>query len=354
MAVFSDSIGNHYMGDCIYANHNINYPTYNFLQASEHSTVVSDITAILSNSGMKYRNVIPQATFNDSTAFGTSKVIMNLAPNSDTIDDRYVWSIGKFLNTTFHSTTGYSGAPDYCLFNDSGHASTTTAFSSANNLYGFSDRNPPALEPILLNSGHGNWGFYDYIATPNSIYSDVHWSGVSDGESVGFFITQSQFNVDYRINGFVYMGIVDDVNTNDNYYSENIATKSIFLMGYNSTKTNPSYNTTVTVRGSHYIGGSGKILLYTGEAFYPIVCSDAQTPSTQWATDLYVLDNDIDKGYPTLGRVRNMLYAQGTYTLGKPVKIAGSVFPDAGHNHWLPVGNYGTYTILLRCYSSVV
>jgi len=63
-------------------------------------------------------------------------------------------------------------------------------------------------------------------------------------------------------------------------------------------------------------------------------------------------DNDT-LGYPAIGRVRNLLLAQGTYTIGKPVKIAPSVYPDDGFNRWLPVGTFSGKTVLMRCYSSV-
>jgi hypothetical protein len=107
--------------------------------------------------------------------------------------------------------------------------------------------------------------------------------------------------------------------------------------------------------GWHYdVGNSvNKQILSTGNAFYNITCADLQTPGAQHASGFYVLYND-NLLYPMMGRYPDLLYAQGTYIIGKPVKIDGAVFPDLGHNHWLPVARWGSFTILMRCYSSLV
>lgn len=100
-------------------------------------------------------------------------------------------------------------------------------------------------------------------------------------------------------------------------------------------------------------GIAEKTLLETGRATYAISCSDGQTPTSQWATDMWVFDNNAGLGYPVIGRVPNMLLGTGTYTYLKPVKIQGSVFPDSGSPWYLPVGMYAGKTLLMRCYSSI-
>lgn len=58
-------------------------------------------------------------------------------------------------------------------------------------------------------------------------------------------------------------------------------------------------------------------------------------------------------GFPRWAGYGGMLLGTGTYTLGKPVKIQGSVFPDGGSQWYIPVGTYAGKTLLMRCYSSM-
>lgn len=350
--VFNDAIGNYFIGDCIYGNHNLFYPSVNFLQAQSHSGIMSEMASMLGSAGMNYRNLVSQATID---AVSTEIVFGNFAPSTDTIDDRWVWTM-EFLymvHPNFHNTISYGGlnnAADLVLFNDSGHTGTTT-YNNANNRFRFCYRDGILTE--VNTNVHKSYGFYHPSGVDSLLYTDVYWSCVCDGESLAIFMTQHRLDQDYRVNAFVYMGRLTDVNTTL-IPSPNVENTTIFLMAYNFTQTFPEYDTTAYLRGGHYSGsGFGKVILDSGDAIYPITCADAQTPGTQHLSDLVVLE-DFGTGTPIrLGTCRNLRYGQGIYTLGQPVTIQGPVFPDAGHNHWLPVANLGTYTIFKRCYSSV-
>jgi hypothetical protein len=68
---------------------------------------------------------------------------------------------------------------------------------------------------------------------------------------------------------------------------------------------------------------------------------------------MYVFDNNPAIGSPCIGRVRNLLLAQGTYVIGMIVRIQGTVVPDNGFNRWVAIGTFAGKTVLMRCYSSV-
>jgi len=147
---------------------------------------------------------------------------------------------------------------------------------------------------------------------------------------------------------FYYAGKLLNVNTNFNYYNNAFVNQCVVFWAYTVTN-----SVSLPISGAHFISGSQKNLLQTGRAVYTISCSDGQTPGSQWATDMWVYDNNSTLGFPVIGRVPNLLLGIGSYTYLKPVKIQGSVFPDNGSPWYLPVGTFAGKTLLMRCYSSV-
>ena len=356
MAIYSDSIGNHFLGDCIYGNHRIDYPTISHLQAFSHSALSSELNSLGTLSfGSKLYHVASQVNL-DNFAQANPIPLIGWTPISDNecsnarfliCNKENTWGLGEnnftqYSHLSLHNNTGFNGSysslpvtPPNMLSNITVGGTTFSVLNTArHNIEGFL---PPLLNPTV---------------------SRIEWAGVSDGESLGLF----KYQVDLVNNRsrffFRYQGILDQVNTNFNYYSANSLSNCIMFLGRSESGVTDRYENTgssleAIVAGSHYINGTPKLILATGDAQYPIVCADAQSPTPTWATDMYVFDNNPSLGYPAMGKVRNLLFAQGTFTIGKPVRISPSVYPDAGFNCWLPVGGFGGKTILMRCYSSV-
>lgn len=344
MTIYSDNAGNKFLGNCIYANHSINYPSVNFLQAHPHSSISAELTALLTASGLQYRNVLSQANF-DST--GTiNKLICAFAPSVDTIDDRYALFVQHFF---VNGNNGFFNR-DVIMFNNSGYTGVDTV-SMTNSVAGVYSNFATSGGLNELTSFTLVGFSYDF-ETQDSLRSAIYWCGVADNSSLCLFSIQYNLSTRNIIRThFAYAGLLSDVNSNFNYYDQNINTKSILMSSTTTDNSSPTLFPNVYV--AHYIVNAHKLALTTGDAQYPIACSDGQTPTAQWATDMYVFDDNATLGYPAIGRVRNLLLAQGTYTIGKPVRIQGSVMPDNGFNCWLPVGTFGGKVVLMRCYSSV-
>lgn len=349
--VYTDSIGNAYLGDCSWANHSVGFPTIKFLQGLPlGSNFSSELTALCDTAGLLYRNVVPQIDIDNylsSASPSLQKSLLHFGSAGD-IDDRYG------LYVAFSGNNTGSGGPS-TLFNNNGSTNETNLLNEDLNLL---SRTSNAEGTYGLSGGFIRINFNRLNLTD---YSPIQVCGVADAYSISLFFTQKRL-----ISGtglgilslFVHAGLLADVNTNFNYYS---ATKfnSSFIMagGINSLSTSVTesnlLNSAFTVNARHYISATSKYPLVTGDASYAIVCSDGQNPTSQWATDMYVFDNNSDLGNPAIGRVRNLLLATGSYTIGKPVKIEGTAMPDAGFNRWLPVGNYAGKVLLMRCYSTV-
>jgi hypothetical protein len=346
MTIYNDNAGNKFLGDCIYANHNVSYSSVNFLQAHPHSSISAELTDLCTQSGLKFRDVISQATADTNARIGNT-IVLTFGANSDDIDDRYTFVTNGFLSGT---SGGSASSPPVGLFNNFGFVGTTT-YSNTNSLagLGFSNNQPTISTSNISFSDSLNAltgiDFYN-----NSAYSILQWAGVCDGESLGLFAYIKRLTDNREQYIFYYAGQLIDVNTNNDYYSASKITSSILCCVVNRVSFTPTPTTLMGV--GHYISNAPKLALTTGDAQYSIACSDGQNPTAQWATDFYVFDNNDSFGYPAIGRVRNLLLAQGDYTIGKPVKISGTVQPDNGFNAWLPVGTFAGKTVLMRCYSS--
>jgi hypothetical protein len=226
------------------------------------------------------------------------------------------------------------------IYNNSGSTSAggTTIVSATNRLYylnfGLSATGNSLLNNLLLQP---------FVS--NTAYSPVQWAGASDGSYLALCLSQRDFAGNISRINFMYSGLLSDINTGFGYYNSSLTTQTISLVSFAGGSN--------AALGAHYISSAGKLILSSGDASYSIACSDGQTPTSQWATDFYAFDNNTTLGFPAIGRVRGMLLGIGTYTLGKPVKIIGSVFPDGGSPWYLPVGTFAGKTLLMRCYSSM-
>lgn len=361
--IFSDAAGYTYLGDCLYANHNLDYPTDNFLLSVSNDEVMGLLDSYFTNAGIQYRSIISQSLYNTRFAdtAGQSFMMWTWAPSSDVINDRF--SI-NFTNTqTYNSNESASSSSGRCtlvMFNNNGCGvanggdNTTTGNTNNNGLIN--------LFPVATNFSRTWWWYFREASIE---FSQPQWTMASDGEYLAVNLYQRRWTTQRSRNFFMYQGIVDDVNTGFNYYSANNISKSIMLIS-RSARGNSStlgFNSELTTDidalwggtiggGAHYVAGNPRLLLTEGKAQYTFVCSDGQTPQATWLSDFYVFDNNPDIGSPAIGKVRGLLLGTGDFTYGKPVKITGSVVPDSGSRWYLPVGLYAGKTILMKCYSS--
>lgn len=332
MTVYTDAVGNVLMGDCIYANHDIAFPNNKYLLTDTgFNDFPADLSTLVTNAGLRVRHTATLAqlerTLTYTNTFSDGVVFVSFGGNSDTINNRY--------SLFFSTQQGTSAALGVGLYNNSGYVGTN--FHNGTNAYWFvGDGDGPTVG----------------CSIPFTNRDRVRFAAVADSESLALFTYQHSTTGLLEVQRFLYAGLLADINTNYNYYSLNNINKSVRL------NLQLSGVGAGQIQGFHILSQlSSPFVTYynktTGVGIYPIVCADAQSPTSQWATDFYVFDNNATLGYPAIGRVRNLLLAQGSYTIGKPVKIQGGVVPDAGFNRWLPVGMWGTYTVLMRCYSSV-
>jgi hypothetical protein len=138
------------------------------------------------------------------------------------------------------------------------------------------------------------------------------------------------------------MNYLDNINTQFSYYNENI------INGCNITvkDSNNIFNS------YHYINDTNKQVLADSYSHYPIICADAQIPATPWVSEQYILDNNIDIGFPAIGSIPNFL---GSPSLTHPLLIPNTIISltlPPGQNNWLPIGRWLGKTIFMRCYSS--
>lgn len=347
MTIYNDGAGNFFLGDCIYSNSRVDYPNVPFLSTgSLYGNIASNLDELCTDAGLLFRDILPQADWDNGAtgAYGSSMIAFSAS--SDTIDDRYTFNRNLFFSASSNTSPGH-----VAMYNDLGFSGVNahTAFTSNPNavleLRGWNSIGASASTGASV-SGYG------FNSSQNSsIYSYIYVTGFCDGESLALCFYQHKLdNNTYNLR-FLYAGQLADVNTNSSYYSANKMTSSILLAGGNPAPFVVESQSVIGV--AHRISEQAKLTLQTGDAQYPITCSDGQNPTSQWATDMYVFDNDAGRGYPAMGRVRNLMLAQGVYEIGKPVKIDGLVQPDSGFNRWLPVGTYAGKVVLMRCYSSV-
>lgn len=324
--IYSDAAENKYLGDCLWNNHDIQYPTVKYPKFATSNTlqeVFDDFKSIFISSG--YNNIYTPASI---PAYGSAVDIFRFTFPS--ITDATKGFRRRQVGTNYNYT-------DATTVNNG----TLTGFAAAANASIVSHFQYEIAAP-------SNVPYLNYAVTcgPRSYACIMHSPTPSSNKS----FTDTEFT---------YYGLLENVNPQYSYYTNiinhSIILNSFFTPGYsytfNSTPQQITFSSNVS---NHYIVSATKALLTTGRAAYTISCSDGQTPGSQWATDMWVYDNNSTLGFPVIGRVPNMLLGIGSYIYLKPVKIQGSVFPDGGSPWYLPVGTFAGKVLLTRCYSSVV
>lgn len=306
--IYTDALGNKFLGNCRYGNHDINYPSTNWLKSVDGRTIrttfLEDLQSLFTSAGWSNITVAnPWPTTNGASIFQAS------IP-------------GESASNNFRLRTGIDS-------------------------YNYRPDQPDIAGVLGPAKGSGNDASlyntdFDYVVTVDSnslIIKPFYYRNAYTNEGMG---------AGYR-HHFLYYGKLVDVNTNFGYYNASFVNQCFIMWGYD-TFGDIATISEIAIPGRHYIVGANKDILQTGDAQYGIACQGGSpTPTGQWATYMYVFDNNATLGYPCIGRVPNMLLGVGTFTYLKPVELITA--PDAGSNLWLPVGTYAGKTLLMRCYA---
>lgn len=350
MAIYSDSAGNYYLGDCLYGAHNGSFPSVEYLQAYPHSGISAEIEALCTASSLRYRNVLPQYLFDQNSLLIADTIMLSFGALSDTIDDRYIFTSHGFLL----GTSGGSGShPPVAYYNNGGFTginnyqpNNTTlrgVIGKSNNFYTVTTQVLSNFHIIPFSNTKDSLTRVNWVGDPD--YTGLFWAGVCDGESLGLFTQIKRFSTGRICQAFWYAGTLKDVNPNYGHNGD-IITRSICIMGHESPfPASPTYE----IGAGHYMDSTRQLCLTSGRANYAIVCSDGQTPSATWLAEMVVFDAAYNVA---IGTVRNLFLATGTFIIGKTYKISGSVFPDSGSIWFLALGIFAGKTVMMRCYSS--
>lgn len=320
MTIYTDGI-NHYLGDCSFANHDINFKTLNFFRGEPHQNISAELSALCQAAGLNFRNVASQSLFNNNSADFS---LLTFASELDSINDRYTFNK---VNSQVGASAPYSDSTS--MYYDpsdvtQGYLMTNNTLNNSNRVIDVSNN---TSSPLRLTGAK----------------VETSWAGVASGNSLALFCYSVSKTPTLTFSyHFWYAGTFGEVNTNFDYYSNNILTKSICL-----------YVNSTFSGGFHYIEDLGKPLLQTGKANYSIACTDSQTPTSQWTTDFIAYDSNTEIGQPAIGKVENLILGVGSYVIGQPV-ILDTPHPNLGINCWLPVGSFAGKTLLMQCYSSLL
>lgn len=316
MAIYFDTLNNYFLGDVKNGNADMAYPTISYTTAEKltGNNINSQIASICSTLGLSY-------TISGDWSF----------PNGINVNETLsVTPVGDDINNTYGRKRF-----EIKFFNN---GLTVNGFDNFN-LFGVFGKT----------SQNGEGAFFANTNEYSAIF-ERQVAGVFSNRGVALCFMRREITDPTRHRYiFIYVGTLEDVQLP--MFDSTYLGKSIIFVSSN-------YGTPAvdTANGWHYVVPllQARNVLSSGSAFYNIVCADSQVPSANQLTEFYVKYNDSALNYPAIGKLKNVMYAQGTYLLGKPVKIAQTPYPDTGHNHWLPVAYWGTYTLLMRCYSSIV
>lgn len=321
MAIYN--IGStYYLGDVKYGTFNVSYPAISYLEAFPHNAISAEISALCTAAGLSFRNVLPQASFD---SYLGNVAILAFGANGD-IDDRYTLEILSYDNNSSTSSTA-SIAKNSKLYNDSGYVPTNNSMSSTNLLARQGNRTQVSQFGLGFNTG-----------AINLTSSGIQWMGCANANALSLVATQYDFLTNEQTVNFWYAGLLENVQTDFNYYSTNNISKSLLIGG----RFKPSSVT--YMGGTHYINSAMKVVLQSGFAEYSLSGS-----TSQWSGDFLVHDDNSVIGYPTIGEASLLRVLEGTYTIGKPAQLTG----DVPNRLWLPIGTWTTNrTLAVEVYSS--
>lgn len=330
MTIYLDSDNNYFLGDASFDTVN------NQVNSNVDGSIAIDVLQrYLVGSGLRVNMFAAKQMLSTNIIFGgtTTYSIFCLGAKDDIIDKRFLW---------YQSNSSTSSIQFY---NDSGSPASFITPSSTNRSTTLGN----ALSAVNTMS-----------TNVRSIGIDVpgnsKFLGVSDGNTLGIIISQPRSSgaVSFSQSNYLwtYVGLLE--NHNSTYLGSNIVNRYILLNSVFADGTPHSsgmYNLNTEPSGQYIVCGSvvtpsnGVVQIAQNiESYYPFENSGY----TQWATDFVAYDTSGN----LLGTVRNLKIANGIYAPLRPIKLTN--YTGAGNNTWIPVGNLGGKTVLMRCYSSEV
>jgi hypothetical protein len=340
MTVTTDSAGNVYLGDCSNDGNN------SFI-GEPLTDLSAQLTAFLTASGMQFQNVASQATID---SLGTnSATLFEFALAYDSIPNRYSMGLAYTNSNGGVNKPAKTHAP--CMYDDS------------SNVFMAIQPNSPAVLTANTNSAVVPLG------QANGNRSDIYCSGFSNGKAIALFFARCDFSNNQIFYHFTYAGeLQDTVSANAYYYETDPQTKGHLMRSSSAGAVNRIASNTKLVRDGHYINGFRRAAL---QYDYTIACADSQTPTTEWATDCPIIDNEPTRGYlntslgglgvrrGNLNGVVNVvspseISGSSNLVVGQVYALGGSVFPDNGSRAIIPVGWYNGKPLAIRCYSSLI
>ena len=325
MTIITDNIGNYYLGDCLWDD------STGILTAYPQNDFMNGLQSLCTAAGLKFRNFLPQATFNSSIYNST---FLAWGAKSDSIDDRWIFGAGNTGNTT---------TEHIAFYNDSGYVPTNNTFSATNRLYRLASTNV-----TTWSSTHNSFA-YGFDFSGSSSFTPVQWYAVSDGESLAVVAFQKRLDLqpsttllNHRQIIMWYGGLLDSPYSNSNL------NRQVSLAKVGSAFSHYGQNSNGYTSGVHFNTSAAEVRK-TDSALYQISGIDSNLKSGQVVTDFWVYDRNNGT---RLGKVRNVLIGQGYYELGRPIKITGSQMPG-GFNTYMPIGYFTpNRCLLLSCRAS--
>jgi hypothetical protein len=279
-----DTDGNLLIGGVKYGNHDIAYPDINYVTSDTYlPNFASEVNAGLLSQGAYMANCVYDSPYNIILpAFSPNGVVTNDFYRANLRESFFSLFYMKRYNDFVEESTGDIIAPIPLPIASDGD---TTGF----------------ISPIYKR-------FYVALITPDA------------NALIGCLFKRNYSATKQKLRYFFFMGQLEDVNPNLNYYDANRNTKSAFLVICNT-----SINTVSSLVGFNYIGGTFKAILTTGDGLYALTCN---------FSDLILVDNDSVKGNPGIGRVPGMKVAD-------TLLVDFGVYSDQNGDGWLVVGNMG-------------
>jgi hypothetical protein len=96
----------------------------------------------------------------------------------------------------------------------------------------------------------------------------------------------------------------------------------------------------------HFINSSNTPILSDSYSYYPIICSDGQTPQPTWVSDVIFQHDSQELGYPGIGKLPDYV---GSPDLTHPLYIPHYI--SSVQKYYLPIGRWLGKTLFMRCYT---
>lgn len=326
MTIYKDLANNYYLGDLTYNN-----ATGHLNSNVDVSNFYNFLESFLIKSGLQVEYVQDKQYLVSSLNTDSGSVSVGLFAFSAKDD--------PFFNRIY-IYYGVNNNPALSIYSDAGHA--------ALNYSGFSNVNRLATLGTFMSSSGGLTNITRL--TGNLSQTDNHIILTSTSNSLSYIISQPRTSTEsLGQNHYIwhYAGLLKNHNSailND-INRRYVMLTSSFITSGSVLPTATGFSVIATETTSQYLV-CGMVDALTGSLRTDLQTEYPYDESTPWATN-FIIRNASNT---ILGEVENVKIANGIFTPLKPIKLSN--YSEPGNNTWLPVGNIGSKTLLVRSYSS--